>query len=174
MLDTTSPETIRAEACPTCYLCGSSGEFLYQNLRDRIFNAPGEWNLKQRSNPKCRLVWLDPMPHPLDIGKAYETYFTHDNSTQKKKSILWYLLRTVYRAIRLTSSYLLGTRTEEIQLENMYLPQKPGRLLEVGFGSGKFLNRMQQAGWEVEGIDFDPKAAEAVASKYKIKLMQEH
>jgi hypothetical protein len=63
--------------CPNCYLCGTGGEPLYEGLKDRLFNAPGEWNLKRCPNPECGLLWLDPMPLEEDIGMAYETYFTH-------------------------------------------------------------------------------------------------
>jgi ubiquinone/menaquinone biosynthesis C-methylase UbiE len=49
----------------------------------------------------------------------------------------------------------------------MYLSNvSPGRLLEIGFGSGQFLKKMQLCGWEVEGVDFDSKAVEGVKKRY--------
>ena len=33
--------------------------------------------MKKCPGPGCGLVWLDPMPLEEDIGKAYETYYTH-------------------------------------------------------------------------------------------------
>src|SRR5208283_2932444 len=72
-----SPREIRSFPCPKCYLCGADGEPLYAGLRDRLFNAPGEWGLKRCPNSECGLVWLDPMPLEEDIGIAYESYFTH-------------------------------------------------------------------------------------------------
>ncbi len=35
-----------------------------------------------------------------------------------------------------------------------------GKLLDVGCGSGAFLKRMRQLGWQAEGLDFSPVAAE--------------
>ncbi|MCO5166228.1 MAG: class I SAM-dependent methyltransferase [Planctomycetes bacterium] len=37
---------------------------------------------------------------------------------------------------------------------------RPGRALELGCGSGAFLSSLQKAGWEVQGIDPSPLAAE--------------
>jgi 2-polyprenyl-3-methyl-5-hydroxy-6-metoxy-1,4-benzoquinol methylase len=166
---TITSSEIKTYDCPNCCLCNSPGDFLYQGLRDRLFNAPGEWNLRQCSNTECGLVWLDPMPMPEEIGKAYTTYYTHE-AEPTERGFLWYGLRAVYRTIKLASSYALGIRQQEIQLEHMYLDQvKPGKLLEIGYGSGKFLHQMQELGWQVEGVDFDAKAAEAMWKKYGIK-----
>ena len=44
----------------------------------------------------------------------------------------------------------------------MYLSGvRPGRLLDVGCGEGEFLDRTCRAGWQVVGVDFDPKAVRA-------------
>ena len=68
-------EGVRVREAPACYLCETEGRPFYSGLRDRLFAAPGEWNL--RRCPSCGLVWLDPMPIPQDIGKLYDEYFTH-------------------------------------------------------------------------------------------------
>jgi 2-polyprenyl-3-methyl-5-hydroxy-6-metoxy-1,4-benzoquinol methylase len=48
----------------------------------------------------------------------------------------------------------------------MYLPVKrEGRLLEVGSGGGDNLRTLQDIGWVVEGVDFDPKAVETARRK---------
>jgi ubiquinone/menaquinone biosynthesis C-methylase UbiE len=48
----------------------------------------------------------------------------------------------------------------------MYLPVKPrGRLLEVGSGGGDNLRALQNIGWVVEGVDFDPEAVETARRK---------
>jgi hypothetical protein len=67
---------IRSRPFPECSLCGTRGEPLYAGLTDRLFGAPGEWNLKCCSNSGCGLIWLDPMPLEDDIGKAYENYIS--------------------------------------------------------------------------------------------------
>src|SRR5260221_6351479 len=62
---------------PTCRLCGNHGAIIYSNLQDQIFGATGSWNLKKCLGPDCGLIWLDPMPLPAEIAKAYASYYTH-------------------------------------------------------------------------------------------------
>ena len=46
---------------------------------------------------------------------------------------------------------------------------RPGRLLELGCGTGRFLHGMARAGWDVEGIEFSAKAADVAAGLgYKV------
>jgi ubiquinone/menaquinone biosynthesis C-methylase UbiE len=166
MVEIKDGNEIRTYSCPKCYLCGHEGKLLYESLKDRLFGAPGEWNLKKCTNPECGLVWLDPMPLEEDIGKAYQNYYTH-NIDYVQISLVGRLLRTIYRAVKTIPSHLVGMRREEVQLESMYLSNvSPGRLLEIGFGSGQFLKKMQLCGWEVEGVDFDSKAVEGVKKRY--------
>ena len=168
MLDLENNNQINNDACPNCYLCGSSGELLYQKLQDCLFGAPGEWNLKKCPNSECGLVWLDPMPVEEDIAKAYQTYYTHeiDNS---QKSFIRLILSNIYNTASIVPWYLLDLKAQEVQLNTMYLANtRTGKLLDVGCGSGKFLNNMRLTGWEVEGVDFDPKAVELARTKYSI------
>src|SRR2546423_11625544 len=88
LLDTQSPEQIRSVPCPACYLCGAVGEPLYKDLKDRLYRAPGSWNLRRCPGPGCGLLWLDPMPAEDDIGKAYESYFTHAQGSEVRRGWL--------------------------------------------------------------------------------------
>jgi 2-polyprenyl-3-methyl-5-hydroxy-6-metoxy-1,4-benzoquinol methylase len=47
----------------------------------------------------------------------------------------------------------------------------PGRVLDVGCGSGDFLFRMHQQGWKVAGVDFDDKAIVNAKTKYGFDLL---
>lgn len=163
---------IRTYPCPSCYLCGVQGQFLHQGLKDRLFGAPGEWNLKRCQNPECGLVWLDPMPSEEDIGKAYAAYYTHqENSANEQGNGLMVFFR-----LNLKRSFNLLLRAtmlhrERKQRELMYLDEMPaGRLLEVGCGDGRLLVQMRARGWEVEGQEVDPKAAAHARSAHGVTV----
>ena len=68
--------------------------------------------------------------------------------------------------------YLRPGRQADLDFRLMYLPARPdGRLLDVGCGSGWLLKRMQDLGWRVEGVDFDPVAVEnARSARLRVRL----
>jgi 2-polyprenyl-3-methyl-5-hydroxy-6-metoxy-1,4-benzoquinol methylase len=152
---------IRTRPCPACYLCGTAGTLLYENLNDRLFGAPGSWNFKQCPNSSCGLIWMDPMPVESDVGKAYENYYTHaphpegaeqSGIARAKAALTW-----VYEsAWRFTPVY-----AERRELELMYLDGvPPGRVLEIGCGGGEGLAKLRARGWQVQGQDVDENAAD--------------
>jgi SAM-dependent methyltransferase len=167
----------RVEACP---VCGSSERvFLYDNLTDKFFNAPGKWTL-YRCN-ECGSGYLDPRPTKASIGMAYREYFTHGELPELSLAGAGALriLRVAIRNGYLNRKYGYGHEPSvkwgyyamylfplPLRLEwdhyARHLPKPiPGhnKLLDVGCGNGDFLVRARSAGWEVAGLDFDPKAA---------------
>jgi 2-polyprenyl-3-methyl-5-hydroxy-6-metoxy-1,4-benzoquinol methylase len=175
-----SENIIASNEAPICYLCGARGEPLYTNMKDRLFNAPGTWNIKRCPQTNCGLAWLDPMPTREDIYKAYNSYFTHNtvelaaNSPIKQtltkvaatlKRNYW-TLRFGYAQPHSRLSTLLGMAVflfpiprARLDLKVMGLRAQPGRrLLDVGCGNGKYLDLMRSLGWRVEGVEVDPVA----------------
>lgn len=62
--------------------------------------------------------------------------------------------------------YLHPGRRADADVRVMCLPAKSaGRLLEVGFGSGQTLKRLQELGWNVHGVDSDPAAVKNASFK---------
>lgn len=148
---------IKTHSIDKCYLCNTNGKIIYQNLRDHIFNAPGEWNLKQCKNPDCSLCWLDPMPLQEEIGKLYENYYTHTFSATKKSTFI----EKTKHLLKVLLSLIPGTDRQKIMADCVFLEEaKPGKLLDIGCGNGSFLQQMQEKGWDVVGTDFDSKAVE--------------
>ena len=68
---------MRTTTSPECYVCGATSKYLYSDLKDRLFGAPGVWNIRMCQNRGCELIWLDPMPTEEDIHIAYRDYYTH-------------------------------------------------------------------------------------------------
>jgi 2-polyprenyl-3-methyl-5-hydroxy-6-metoxy-1,4-benzoquinol methylase len=181
-------EGIRSVPRPVCALCGGEGEFIHRDQTDRLFGAGGTWNFKRCADPECGLIWLDPMPLPEDLGKAYLNYYTHSTHGPTAKTLgLAGILRKMERGYwaakygyAIASSprekilgrllYLFPFRRRVADDVIRFLPAKPkGRLLDVGCGSGHWLRFMREMGWQVEGLDFDERAIE-VARQSKLAV----
>lgn len=173
-------ESVRVEENEACLLCGKRGGLLYSGLRDRLFNAPGDWHLLRC--PNCGLVWLSPRPVEDEFSKLYNTYYTHAGNgnswrgrarnallltsldcNQKIHGWRWKLAGQVL--------YSLPFIREAARVSTMHLRRTmDGQLLDVGCGSGEFLSIMLQAGWRVIGIDQDAQAAEFARRQFGIPV----
>ncbi len=151
---------IRTEPHPNCQLCGGVGAVLYQGLKDRIFDVPGSWGLRRCANPTCRFVWLDPQPIVADLPLLYEEYYTHGAVAEETRSLTAVkLLRRLFRFGFEAFVRLSGLAREREAAFEMYLGNRPpGRLLEIGCGSGERLAHFAAKGWTVQGQDVDAKA----------------
>jgi len=175
---------IRTQRRLLCPVCGAAPNALYAGLPDRLFGTPGTWDMQQCSQGACGTLWLDPMPAEADLPLLYEQYFTHPSAAPAaKKTSLWraylqraqagYLARCYQYPNPDRLAWLLGLSLHAYPAlcdltaaKVFYLPHKPhGRLLEIGCGSGAALEFMHQQGWQVCGLDFDPKAAAHARSR---------
>ncbi|MFX0195832.1 MAG: class I SAM-dependent methyltransferase [Candidatus Hodarchaeota archaeon] len=170
-----------------CLLCGSEGMFLYRHLRDRHFSVPGIWALMRC--PKCRLVWLNPRPIPKAIGRLYEHYFTHENShsivgATSLRSIvrntilganLGYkdLVREPWKKhMGKVLSWIKPIREmAEYSVMTLEASEK-GKLLDIGCGSGQFLAKMKDLGWEVTGVEPDKQAVKVARERFGLCVRQ--
>ncbi len=170
------------EAVSQCPVCGSSHrKVLHSQLIDNVFFcAPGKWTLF--SCRDCGSAYLDPRPTPETIGLAYSSYFTH---AQQENSVPFSNLQRLRKLKRLLAN---GYRKREYQphleepssewgyflvkllpflgypIDQEYRHLKfpnyssTPTLLDIGCGSGLFLRKMQQSGWQAVGVEPDPKA----------------
>jgi len=160
----------------TCIICGSTGDPLYKSLRDRLFEAPGSWDLIRCNNSDCGLIWINPMPNKETLAKAYESYYTqnsrvHDSPYRRLYERMrrdYVSLQFGYRRAPIRSwekfasriLALIPHRKAAWDASIMWLPAKPcGRLLEIGCGNGERLTLLKELGWHTQGIEPDLKAA---------------
>jgi 2-polyprenyl-3-methyl-5-hydroxy-6-metoxy-1,4-benzoquinol methylase len=183
--ETSETGKIRAAPCPRCMLCGGEGRQLYSEQRDRLFGAGGSWNLKRCVNLECGLVWLDPMPLPEDIGKAYANYYTHvSRESAGQKGMLGRIFAAMQREYLANKFnygtgrrsflgrslgrllYLFPVRRRGLGGDVRFLAARPGgRLLDVGCGSGDWIMFMRGLGWQVNGNDFDANAVKTARGR---------
>ena len=149
---------ISAALRPTCLLCDSQGRPAHTGLRDRLFGAPGQWNLYRCENDSCRLLWLNPMPLAEDISIAYEDYYTHAEADESDVPVGGRLKQVFRRMHRLAMDLTSTTEARQAALDLYLGDVRPGRVLEVGSGSGAHLLHLKAMGWDVEGQDIDPEA----------------
>jgi SAM-dependent methyltransferase len=165
-------DAIRSAPQAHCIACGREGVELYDGLTDRLSGAPGTWRMARCPDARCAMLWLDPRPIAADLIKAYATYHTHGAPRWRSAAQLG--LSALNTACKLLSRLLelgSGLGRQRRELRTMFIGDAaPGRLLEVGCGSGRFLARMRRAGWSVQGTDFDPVVAARVRERYGMDI----
>jgi 2-polyprenyl-3-methyl-5-hydroxy-6-metoxy-1,4-benzoquinol methylase len=178
-----APRTATVGACP---LCGSTKCSFKFQLPDRLHGVPGEFTYRRCHD--CRTVFQDPRVVVEDLSLCYpDEYCTHQPpdadsaqiattvTPQTDLRLRARLRRAVIDAVRqapgpgaigrfgglLAKSRRLRERAFYGLMDEL-IPTKPGatRALEVGCGAGKLLKILAQAGWQVEGVEWDERAAE--------------
>ena len=169
-----------------CLYCDSNERTLaYKDVRDWSFYcAPGKWVYWECK--ECESLYLSPRPTEASIGKAYGSYYTHNSNALSYLQQLKVKVRNEYFShkfevnlsprLHLPKSFgnvlkvLKFFITQPFELELLATLPK-GKLLDVGCGSGHMLKLAQQLGWEVTGIEIDPKAV-AVARAQGLNVVQ--
>lgn len=128
--------TILYQHCP---LCGSHD--IEKALATRDHSISGE-NFDLYDCHGCGLRFTQNIPAPEKIGSYYqsENYISHSDT---KKGII----NRLYHAAR---EYMLRNKQK---LVRSLSTQR--RLLDVGCGTGYFMNHMRQQGYEVLGVEVD-------------------
>ena len=173
---------IRTYSRPECDVCGAEGQVLYENVSDRIWCVPGQWNVRRCSQSTCGTLWLDPAPVPEDLHRLYQDYYTHQSAPNLPGWMTFLFLRVQqtywswrygyepaalgWRRLFIALAWLHPGLREWFDLNVMYLPrEKRGRLLDIGCGNGDFLARMRDLGWTVRGIEPDGVAVESALTR---------
>lgn len=156
-----APVELERVGCP---LGCTGGDELVVTGRDRLHDLPGEFRVVRCR--QCGLMRTDPRPTLESIGfyypadyRPYVTTRVDPAAPPPRADTAGWVRRAVRRVLR------------PVALE---LPDcAPGRMLEIGCGSGAFLHAMAQKGWEVEGLEPSPEAgAAAQALGYPVQIGQ--
>lgn len=174
--------TIATERLDRCALCGAGERrTVHERQPDMLYGTPWRWDVHECAG--CGTGYLDPRPTRDDIGRVYESYYTHHAAepprhrlSLPRRVMNWLREGYLGRAYGYPSSrlqrlagpllHLDPVRREDTAFSVMYLPHlESGRLLEIGCGSGDFLIAMKEKGWRVEGMDVDAAAAEVARQR---------
>ncbi|MGD9855724.1 MAG: class I SAM-dependent methyltransferase [Planctomycetaceae bacterium] len=163
----------------SCVLCGSGEGRVVLAAADLLFGFPGRFQLVRCAG--CGHHYVNPRPTRDTIGLFYpDDYGPHrdhqppaqaesiPSPAESPADRSWYLSSPVRHIPGLRRLYYWLTESQsEIIPESVC--QHP-RGLEVGCGSGRFLDQLQASGWEAEGIE----PAEAPARRCQERGLNVH
>ena len=107
----------------------------------------------------CGFHFTNPRPTEAECGKYYqsEDYVSHSDTKKGLINSLYHYARkfTLKKKLKLVTS----------------VSNKPqGNLLDLGCGTGAFLNTCKENGWKVQGIEPSADAREVAKKNYEIEL----
>jgi SAM-dependent methyltransferase len=111
----------------------------------------------------CGLVYLNPRPVKERIGKYYpvESYYSYQNFSFKRLNYRDWLKKISLEGYY-NSKNILKRLISWFLIRNFLIViprERKGKLLDVGCGSGEFLNQMKGFGWDVHGVEINSVAA---------------
>jgi 2-polyprenyl-3-methyl-5-hydroxy-6-metoxy-1,4-benzoquinol methylase len=106
---------------------------------------------------KCGFAFTQDAPEESEAGRYYESedYISHSDS---KKGIT----DKAYQIIR----KIMLNRKKKIIRKITGLTN--GSILDIGSGTGHFLNTMKRSGWKIKGVEINAKARDYSNSRFKI------
>jgi trans-aconitate methyltransferase len=145
--------TIHYQACPIC-----ASELIGKIYVAKDYTVSGELFEVWRCST-CSGGFTQNVPDAATIGPYYaaESYVSHTDSSKG-------FINSVYHNVR---SYALLTKKN---LVTKLVGKNTGALLDIGAGTGAFVNTMQSGGWQVTGLEPDATAAKQALLKYNIQL----
>ncbi|HLN20673.1 MAG TPA: class I SAM-dependent methyltransferase [Bacteroidales bacterium] len=141
-----------------CPLCSSQALSLKFNVRD--YFVTGEV-FPVVTCDSCGFLFTQDYPEENEMTRYYDSgsYISHSNSSEGIVDRLYQLIRQV----------MLKRKTA---LVRRYAGKSEGSILDVGCGTGHFLDAMKKDGWNSAGIEINPAAREFAVSKFNLTVYQ--
>ncbi len=109
----------------------------------------------------CGFRLTNPRPDDKSIGNYYksENYVSHNDESSG-------FINSIYRTVR---NYTLGSKLRLIERLN----GGEGKLLDVGCGTGSFLESCKSNGWKITGVETDATVRTLAQEKLRIQIHQD-
>lgn len=143
-----------------CDLCGKDNTDLFLEAESDVTKE--RFKIVRCTN--CGLVYLNPRPVKEIIGRYYPvgSYYSYQDFTDKKLNYREWLkqasLEGYYNSKNIFKKFLSWLLVRNFMI--VVPKEKKGRLLDVGCGSGEFLNQMKNFGWEAFGVEINQESAD--------------
>jgi 2-polyprenyl-3-methyl-5-hydroxy-6-metoxy-1,4-benzoquinol methylase len=145
--------TVSETAPSRCLLCGSPARPVLRNCFDTRFGIDETFEIQVCG--RCELHQTSPRPSPEAFRDYYEKYYNFSGESG-----------TTYTGRR---ERFLNSKLYDLWLlmdgdVSFHARRGRGRLLDYGCNEGRGLMRYQANGFEAEGLEFNPRAAQAARS----------
>ena len=144
--------SVEIKTCPAC-----SGKSFRLKLVCKDYSASLE-DFKIVSCETCGFVFTNPRPNNSDIDRYYESenYISHSNNKKGFFNFLYQSVRQITIKKKVSMIRKLGTKS----------------LLDIGCGTGEFLNEAQIKGINVCGIEPSEKARRQCQKNYNLTVSE--
>ena len=146
---------IEYKSCPNC----GSGDISYiLSAKDNTVSGE-EFEIWECKN--CSIRFTQNIPDQENIARYYqsEKYISHSDTNEGLVNKLYHLVRK-------------RTLLKKQNLVEHSTKKKHGSILDLGAGTGAFLNTMQLAGWDSVGLEPDTTARKKARELYGLNLKE--
>jgi len=145
------------ETLSACPICNSSQAKLFLACKD---NTVSRETFKIVECIGCGFRYTNPRPEEDKLGAYYqsEDYVSHSNTNKG-------LINSAYQMVR---KYTL---LKKLQLVSKFY--KTGKMLDIGCGTGEFLNTFKDAKWETLGVEPNADVRKMAKEKYGLDVREE-
>ncbi len=149
-------QKIHLNDCPVCQQSATSP---FLNCTDHY--ATGETYKIVRCE-HCGFLFTQDFPDESEIGKYYESsdYVSHSDTRKGAMNKVYHLVR----------SYMLRKKARMVEQVSGV---RKGRILDIGCGTGYFLNTMHTRGWQTLGVEKNRGAAKAAAEHFGLNVLSD-
>ncbi|HCQ29793.1 MAG TPA: hypothetical protein DIU39_05865 [Flavobacteriales bacterium] len=144
------------EKLKNCPICTSEESRLFLQCKDYTVSQK-VFDIVECS--ACGFKYTNPRPKPEELGKYYESeeYISHSGT---KKGL-------IYKAYHIARNYTLSKKFTLIN------KNQPKNLLDIGCGTGEFLNYCKQKGLNTTGVEPGEKARNFATFEYSLTVFDE-